>query len=647
MEFFKKMRVFKRHGTRGYALAIVIMLIPVIYILANTIIAKSIVHYRAAVHDDGTQKAFYIAEGGEAVASLLLASNNYSRFTHTSDLIPESVDERLIILDELANVIEIDEEGWYCWSWKPGDTNRSFTGTDRAESFKFRIYPDENDETRWTIEVEGVYDGSFVKKIQVIEALEAGFPYVLFGAEDLSEFTRGTAQVVHGKVHANGNLFIRPDNSTVTIHSDSVTAAGKIMRHIDAWDRVHTSGDVFIRSDDTGSLAEMQGSNNPSVAFSSLHSNWLNTAGGALSRWNGRVLDGSLGAKKIALPPLESFVEGGYYERHAGIIIDSATDAGATDDIVHDRTLYNAAENRYENYKEIDISRITSYPGYSPLPVNLGGGLLIYSKVPIRIINAEVLPVKMTIVCNANIYLQGDFNKLVGTKESQKAYLDEIIDADQHGQLSILNHHDYITKKPAALVSSQRIYRLSKGYNDAENFKGAALNTAVEPATYENNIHNVFDFESSDFLSLSEEAQNLVREIREDDDVMEINSILVDGIPTVNERNWVKTWNNMANPHYTGTWVPALANSDALLEEWTGARTIRKRGSIIHLSNSPMAKMDNSNAGPGVAGWVIRSHYKPPFRDYRYDNDLLNPTLQPPMFLKLARRLMWKTVSDF
>ena len=72
------------------------------------------------------------------------------------------------------------------------------------------------------------------RRIQVLGYTEPAFSYALYSDGDLSEFVRGADQDIFGKVHANGDLFLSPSGTTLSIDSPAMTATGNMIRTTDA-----------------------------------------------------------------------------------------------------------------------------------------------------------------------------------------------------------------------------------------------------------------------------------------------------------------------------------------------------------------------------------------------------------------------------
>ena len=579
-----------KQSARGYALLIVLMLAPLFFMLTATILDRVKVDLNFTNKDRIMKQAYYIAEAGEVAAFYELSANNYEGCTHDDFDNPVSASLRLPIT--LPNTT-IDADGWFVWQWNPGDTHKSFTGTGVPEKFRYKI-KNVSGTQQWTIDVEGYY-GDYKRIIQVTGVTETAFLYALFANDVLSEFTRGASQNIYGRVHSNGNMFFRPDGSTLKLYSEKVTAAGDMYRFEDAWGRPDRGGTVQI-TDATNTLRTMngksQGWNGKGNAFDTFHDLWLDSgSSGALQKWDGVVMDGSLGAGRQEPPPVESMMPNGYYHNHAGLVVTSSSIGSG----ISNASFYNRAEGRQENVKDLDMTT---------LPYPTGG--VIYSEVPVRLINADKLPGKLTIVSCCNIYTKGDVNK---EYEKQSDYTSGVS-----------------TKVPLALMTTARLYHLSDYWDDSQNTASSGKKTAGNDERYYGNATGV-----------SSGSKNII----------EVNAALVDGPPQVDEINYVAEWNGVTNPVYSGhddTSNYCWANSDDLLENW-GGRTLLKRGSIVHLENATMASLDNSDQGPGITAWTVKTHYNPPTRNYGYDNDFTDRNKQPPMFPVVSKRLLWKLVK--
>ncbi len=158
---------------------------------------------------------------------------------------------------------------------------------------------------------------------------------------------------------------------------------------------------------------------------------------------------------------------------------------------------------------------------------------------------------------------------------------------------------------PAALITCDRIYHLSSSFDDSAS-GGSPIPLAREDPLYPGDAG----------------AR------------LEVNAALVDGPPTVDERNWQvgTSWYDPVHRPGQNAW----ANSDDFLEDWRGL-VVQKRGSNVHLENAVMAALDNSGAG---TPWIVKTHYQAPVRDYGADASL--QTSPPPFTPFVSRLVRWE-----
>jgi len=660
------MKRFKRKQ-KGIALFTVLVFVPILLLLMGSIIKAIISESYFLLREKRSEQAFYLAESGVDMAYHLLRSKNFGKFTHNSPTVKfDNSDFYYIGTPTYPGFDRVNGgtyDGWIRWKWEVGDTHESMCGSTYKEEFMFQIYPAEGvsggEYSDFIIKVVGKlgYGQEMTKKIIVRGERPNLLEYAIFDNDDLSEFTRGAAQTISGKVHANGDIYLCPDGSTLKFKRDStgvcsLTASGKIIAYCDIWGRKSNTNNNRYIDDPNGNEVLMTVSNpsvgwvdpvakdelyitNPgkTVAYDSSCPEWADTnpgdGKGALDKWKGNVRDSSIGAQTINVPNYESFLVGGYYDQKAsdgGLRIGStgATQwngtttipAGVSSAVTPNKTFANRQENRMETVVDIDVQKMLLGPdGYRPGHPNDTEDMLwpangvIYAETPVRFINAQELPNPVTVISPYNIYVQSDFNMVYPTKSAKDANSSQ--------------------KKAAALCSTSRIYALSKSWNDSQHATlSSGATTADDPSRYTGDVSGV----------------------------VEINAAMIDGAPTVDERPFRHDWGGVTNPYYVTpstagsrsertdsvTGDSIWANTDDLLENWSG-KTLQKRGSIIHLQNSNMAEFDNSNVGPGVTAWITRRDYSPPTRNYGPDPSFAANA--PPEFPRGGTFVSWQLVG--
>jgi hypothetical protein len=564
----------------GLTLLLTVLMIPALFWLGHAMELGCFSDSLQVGRGLASTRAFYLAESGLQVAFRSFSASNYGSTTHDPDGTRANSGAGLLQPAVTSLNLRLSADGWYEWrsSWAG---NSGIAGSDQEEFFRFQVYFPQPG--MWKIVSLG--GSAQVSETHILVGYLRGvLEYAFFDSGDLSEFVRGANQTITGKIHANGNLYLRPSGSTLQLNSDSVTAAGRIVRWEDAWGRADAGGTVKITAGNaSGNLVVMnglsQGYSGQGGAYDSYNPNWTKAdSSGAMSQWGGVVRDSLLGVTAQNPPNFQSMAPGGYYQQHAGLTIDQSTVAGGW---LCDRTLWNEAEQRFVAYKELDVAAMARAAAY---PANG----LIYSQCPVRLINAQVLPGPFTLVCTSTIYTQGHFNRAYPTAEAMASGVS--------------------SKQPAALITCDRIYHLSSGFQDS-----AAVGPprAVQVPEY-----------AGDAAGL-----------------LELNAALVDGAPTVSERPYVANYAGVNNPYYSSTAAASVtANSDNLLENW-GGMTVRKRGSIVHLHNAKMAQFTNADAGPGITPWIVKSSYAAPNRDYGFDPDFM--TKLPPYSPSSSQKFFW------
>lgn len=439
---------------KGSVLVISLLLLTLFSLVGGTFLILSNSEGKISTNQEKSAQALYVAESGAHVAYREFAASNFRGRTHNGDgtlatagLLPISAMVGQIVRDDASDNGLADErnDGYYVWEWNPGDAGQGLTRSGMNERYRFALRPAsaDADEDEYIIDVTGEV-GQFRRRLQIQGFVEPAFSYALYSDGDLSEFVRGVDQTITGKVHANGDMFFRPSGTTLSVDAPSVTATGRIIRTTDAWGRVMTSGNTVRIKDSAGNWVNMA-NGNPGDAMDSLNPDWLNDdpadgIDGALELWDGIVKDGQLGAVSVDPPPIETLAPGGFYDSNATLHLttgDIQTDAFGNNisawvgSAVTEKTFWNQSTDLYETVQEIDVAALMASGNW---PAN---GLL-YSDVPIRLVNADELQDDLSIVCNSSVYTMGDFNR--------------------------------VNKRAASIISSGRIFHLSDAWRDDDAY---------------------------------------------------------------------------------------------------------------------------------------------------------------------------------
>ena len=436
-----KRRAWRNGDESGFALILVLVIILALTTLGIGVIYTVTTDSALSHNLLRSTQAFNLAESGGMVAYREFINSGFLTTTHTLNK-EESVEEGDRLPVSIEDIEYDTESGDYVWEW---DTSKSYDpfipNTEESHGYRFRVYYQVPEKT-FVLECES-HVGTLTKRVRLRGRIETMFQFSYFSARDLGEFVRGADQTLTGKIHSNEDLYVRPSGSTLTINSDSFTAAKKIIRTRDAWGRPDTGGTVEISKDeqDSGTYVVMDPGSprgTEGAAFDSDHPGWSDRSTGVIPTWGGVVQDKM---KFKSPPPVFDMEPGGYYENSADLVIDDASHALP---YVEMKTFWNMNEQLDENYWEIDISEMIN------LAVWPANGL-IYAKVPVRLVNADSLANKLMFVSSRNIYTHGN-----------------------------LNTSD---KKGAAIMTMHRIYHLSALYDDVnDHSKPTASDTWLNAA---------------------------------------------------------------------------------------------------------------------------------------------------------------------
>lgn len=579
---------------RGSILVVALLLLTVLSLVGGTFLILANTEGKIASNQEKWAQALYVAESGAHAAYREFSASNFRAKTHNADgslatsslMTPRVFNGTQLVRDDLTNNGLADErnDGWIVWEWNPGDAGQSLTGTNLPECFRFSLRPASAsaDEDEYLIDIIATV-GPYRRQLQVKGFTEPAFSYALYSNGDLSEFVRGVDQTVTGKVHANGDLFLRPSGTTLKIDTPLMTATGRMIRTTDAWGRDLYSGNTVLIKDRSGNWVEMDGGA-PGTAMDSENAAWTNDIpsdgiDGALELWGGIVKDGGLGATRVDPPPLETVQPGGYYDQNAPLRIragDVQVDASGNNvsawlaDAITERTFYNQSLDRNVTVQEIDVAKLIATGNW---PSNG----LIYSEVPIRLVNATSLHDDLSIVCANEVYTKGNFNS--------------------------------VNKRAASIISAGRIWHLSSSWSDADAYTHGDVS--------------------------ARQAAN---------GTTVVNAALVDGIPVVHEANFADLDHDgdADDPSAGDAW----ANNDQMLESWGGSRTLQKRGSIVHMQFADMANDVHNTGMTGTEiPWSKHAAYSPPYRDYGYDPSLSGMSGQPPFAPLVSRLYLWQEIT--
>lgn len=446
---------------RGSVMIISLLMLVLFTIVGATFLTLAGSEGKISTNQRLDTQALFVAESGAQLAYQSFSSNNFQGWTHQSDGTIEAANPLLampfpggLVIDNVGNdgLNEERDDGWMVYEWAPGDPEPPLTQSGLRESMRFAIRPASAaaGNSQFVIDVEGKV-GEFRQRLQILGNVEPIFSYALFADGPLSEFTRAEDQLITGKVHANGDMYFRPwDPQTLSIDSPSITATGRMIRTTDIFGRDLYAGSTVQIKDAAGNWVEME-LGAPGTAMDSENANWLdddpnNAVDGAMELWDGIVRDGALGAVSVDPPPVETLDPGGWYDQRAALRIragdvqvnqagtDISTALGAA---ITERTFWNPAFGAYETVQELDVAQLISSGNF---PANG----LVYSEVPLRLVNADDIGGNLSVVSAQSVYTKGNFNS--------------------------------INKRPASIIAKGRVWHVSSAWSDDDSSTQGPIN---------------------------------------------------------------------------------------------------------------------------------------------------------------------------
>lgn len=601
-------------ASRGFMLATALLLIPICLILTFSLVKLINIGAGFGLQQQQKMKAFYLAEAGLNTGFHLFGLHNFSGVTHdpTGSAIDPN-DPMGIICPAPLNLVN-DGNGWLSWSYTHGvdPRNESFTQSQMDESYKIRIwFPDSSNPNLWQIDCEAVV-GNRRAQHQMSGVLEDPQEYLIFDNGDLADLSRSSAQSLEGKIHTNGDIYVAPwetygfEKNGHYIVAPSATSTGTTLTSLSLENiEISSGGDLIRRRDfwgrtDSGIQVNLNGvslGTNSSNYYDSESPLWNNTgAAGALAQFSGQVRTRDVGARQKSPPHSQVFEPGGYYNSQAGLVVDSNT---ASNSWLQKVVSYNEAERQQVRVSEIDIKALHA-SGHWP-----ENGLL-YASTPLRITNGSVLPEPLTIVSSETVYLQGDFNK---------KFHNSIDQSTNNSKL-----------QPAAIMTADRVYRISDDFQDKPNSE--YLFPLTDPDLF------IQGHPTQDNGSKMRPAQDPPKFPGDPNNVIEHNAVIVDSTPTEDtaafafaDQGHPSVYNPglkvrlSADPN-TGETEFVFPSSEDFLENVSGLR-FEHGGSEIHLRNATMVSgpyngMFNEGfpagirEGSGPTAYVQRSHYIAP-----------------------------------
>ena len=389
---------------KGSALVLVLFFILTFTVIGIGVMVSSTTNSTMSLNFEIVTQAKHLSDIGLTIALREFINSGYLKTTHTEDM-----DDVLSGDDRLSTDVEnisIDSFGDYVWDWEENsDYDPLVDLADKTHGFSFRVYF--SSANNFVIESDGWY-GPTHQLSKARGRIESMFEFSHLSAGDMGDFTDGSDQEVRGKIHANGDIYLRPEGSDLTINPLYFSTAGDIIRSRDAWGRPDDLGygsiQIIQKKQDSGDLITMDPGSprgEEGTAFDSYHIDWESNNDGAQKLWGGIVRDR---VSRKYFPPITNFQEGGYYDLAAqdgGLVIDNTSHYESWCTQISD--YYNTVEDRTQTLWEIDLQTLSDNDAWP------GNGLM-YCTVPVRLVNAESFEDNLMVASCRNVYTYGNFN---------------------------------------------------------------------------------------------------------------------------------------------------------------------------------------------------------------------------------------------
>ncbi len=671
----------KKLGRRAFVLATMLALIPIALIIMGTLTTQLFRESGMTITTQRKTKAFYLAQSGLTAAYTLFSWNVYRGHTHESD--GTTLTSKAPGSDFLEQFgfpgHSLDSDGYYRWEWNPGQPlNQSFFRSHGAEMYRFKVYLPTP--STFVLYCEAQVDGQTSRQ-QIGGVLDNPFGYVTFDNGDCNDYTLAEDIKLTGKLHANGDLFLRPmktsgyqikldlpqlslgkklhilttdpalaselnalpnpyvlnlvnqANADYAFDVDAVTSASKIYRHKDIHGEPDPGGSLTIASTSTGLAPTLMPGGAKGVAFDSDNPNWRPgqpnaNQTDAVARYNGTVSDQTLGGKKRDISFSKAFEPGGYYNTQAKLQINSSTPT--TNGWCAPLKFYNQNENREVVGKEINVGALLASGDF---PSNG----IIYSDVPVRLVGASSISKKLTIASSSTIYTKGDFNKDNGSGGPPES---------------------------VAIMTTDRVFHLSESFKDAKSY----TNPYADPDKLQTVLTNLPNVPNSALVPTLKAIMAKVEDLKpatDSDGEIEVNAAIVDGAPASDDAAWTagsgfNSGRYLLRKDGSNTGVREVsgfpANDDLMhfayptggdyLENLQGLK-LKFKGPRVHMQTAKMAALDNTNlaSDPHLTPWIVQTCFLPAKeRKFEADPRLALPGQEPPGALRACRRLYWKAL---
>lgn len=452
----------KRFRSRGLALALVFLAIPLIGILLTVTTRRAIAQKELAEIERFQGRLFYMTEYGLNYGYKAFGDDIFGTYTHirenstgTEDVNPAAASSSFLFTTGLAaeRTFAKDGDGWYMWEWDGIDPEDSLTSSGLAERIRFKVVRVDvaGTPSAWEVICEAKL-GSITRSHRMSGDLESLVDYTVFCAGDREYYNAPLD--ISGKQHFNGTVYHA--GRTNFVDDFSLTAQKIIISQepTDWTDPLNTLTNV-------GGYIDVKPSGGGTISFlNSLHS-----AAGDISAWLAQMnsvnatdpdqlfQDENLGAPTIDPPSYESFQPTGFYARKAQdrngyidaarVAAVAAAEPDPTKRWVREVTYFHAGEQQQVTHYIVDIKKMSDAGDFTDM---------IYADNSVVLTGAAIVPGNMNFVSRGSITVSGDFN--IGS------YTGDVVPANQVSAGIQAGGHNYFTTDGyAELIQNNSNYK--------------------------------------------------------------------------------------------------------------------------------------------------------------------------------------------
>lgn len=424
-----------RPGAAGFLLLSALLFVAGIATLMTVGLSRSMGEMLAANRGAAGYQAFHLAEAGidEAIAELVLGGGDFLEAEDWVDQNESDDNERCDAGEACRKALSLDPG--------PGQFAEATVSVDDVSAVEPTITAEA---------ATGSPDARIVRTVEVMLRRVALMEHAWLALGDV-EFRSGQQMTLNGgsgKVHVQGNLTMEGgsgNNKDIILKARQITITGALRRTIN--DNRANEADTYIENTATGQRKEVPKPASPSdppwestANPADFYNNWLTPS----PDFRGFLTERNTGARSLSglpspLTDIDAFVRFVRDQAHVTINDTSELPYLGCPGAFATKSFANASTLQMASVVEIDLSVFNGC---------LGSPTILYSKVPVRLVNGNDLQNDFTVASPQAVYIKGNFNT--------------------------------ISQKATAVVSGNRVYSLSARFKDYEGFISPGASTLAE-----------------------------------------------------------------------------------------------------------------------------------------------------------------------